>query len=65
VPPVIVGFQEICFMNKRFAIGALALTAFAAVPCVNALAAEVPTATADNQDQREKKLVMLKLPAMV
>jgi hypothetical protein len=52
-------------MNKRLAIGALALTAFAAVPCVNALAAAVPAGTAENQDQREKKLVMLKLPAMV
>ena len=52
-------------MNRRIAIGALALAAFAAVPALAALAAEVPTATADNQDAREKKLVMLKLPAMV
>ena len=30
-----------------------------------ALAAEKPTATADDQDARETRLVMLKLPAMV
>ena len=30
-----------------------------------ALAAENPTAAAENQDARETKLVMLKLPAMV
>jgi hypothetical protein len=51
-------------MNKRpLLIGFLALSTLGAGAA--AFAAEKPAATADNQDARETRLVMLKLPAMV
>jgi len=51
-------------MNKRpLMIGVLALSTLGVGYA--ALAAEKPTATADDQDARETRLVMLKLPAMV
>ena len=51
-------------MNKRpMLIGVLALSTLAVGQA--ALAAEKPTAAAGNQDARETKVVMLKLPAMV
>jgi hypothetical protein len=51
-------------MNKRpLLVGLLALSTWGAGGAC--LAAERPTATADDQDARETRLVMLKLPAMV
>ena len=50
-------------MNTRpLLIGVLSLSTLGAPA---ALAAEKTTATADNQDARETRLVMLRLPAMV
>ena len=51
-------------MNTRpLLIGVLALSSLGVGRA--ALAAEKPAATADDQDARETRLVMLKLPAMV
>jgi hypothetical protein len=51
-------------MNGRAIV--IGVLAFSTLGVAGALpAAERPTAAAENQDARETKLVMLKLPAMV
>jgi len=51
--------------NRTFVAGVLVLSAvgagYAAVPASD----KAPVTAADEQDQRESKLIMLKLPAMV
>ena len=52
-------------MNRRhLLIGVLALSTLS-VGAAMAASDAAPATTADNQDARETKLVMLKLPAMV
>jgi len=59
-------FQEMSVMNRRpLLVGILALSALGVGHAAIAASDKAPATAADNQDARETRLVMLKLPAMV
>ena len=51
--------------RRHLLIGVLALSALGVGHAAIAASEKAPATAADNQDARETKLVMLKLPAMV